>query len=391
MVTNVKTKLVNNTQDIIFRRIHGNRLIYNACWEDPRIDRQLLQLDRQSKVVMITSAGCNALDYLLDSPARIDSIDVNPRQNALLHLKLSLIRAGDFKQLFAMFGLGSHPDYEAIYAAVRPELPAYAQEFWDKKIYYFAPDNSKKSFYFHGTAGDVAWLFRHFLKTNKDIRRGLHKLLEAGSLSEQKEIYARLEAHLWNRFVCWSLKHPMLLAMVGVPRPQVQLIKRQYPGGVIGYIRDNFKQICTEISLRDNYFWRVYLTGSYTRTCCPNYLKKENFALLRDNLNHIHTYNTTLTEFLKCHPGPYSHFILLDHQDWLAWHDPRGLEQEWQYILNNSRPGSKILMRSAGPDVSFIPKIAKNSLRFSPKLTAPLHRQDRVGTYGSFHFAEVIV
>ncbi len=58
----------------------------------------------------------------------------------------------------------------------------------------------------------------------------------------------------------------------------------------------------------------------------------------------IHTYNTTISEFLKCHPGPYSHFILLDHQDWLAWHDPQALEQEWRLILANSRAGSKILM-----------------------------------------------
>lgn len=390
MVTaTVRTKLVNNTQDIIFRRIHGNRLIYNACWEDPEIDRQLMQLDESSNLVMITSAGCNVLDYLLDSPAQIHTIDVNHRQNALLHLKMSLVRAGSFDQFFTMFGLGSHRLYEAIYNTVRFQLPLYAQEFWDKKIRYFSRTNAKKSFYFHGTSGEVAWLFRNFLKTNKDIRRRLHDLLEAKSLAEQKEVYTQLEPRLWNKFVCWSLKHPMLLAMVGVPRPQIQLIKQQYPGGVIGYIRDNFKHICTEVPIQKNYFWRVYLTGAYTPTCCPNYLKKENFDLLRANLNRVHTYNTTLTEFLKCHPGPYSHFVLLDHQDWLAWHDREALDEEWQFILNNSQSGSKILMRSAGSNVNFVPEFAKQALRFFPEMTEALHQQDRVGTYGSLHFAEV--
>ena len=32
---------------------------------------------------MITSGGCNALDYLLDEPRRIYAVDMNPRQNAL--------------------------------------------------------------------------------------------------------------------------------------------------------------------------------------------------------------------------------------------------------------------------------------------------------------------
>ena len=39
---------------------------------------------------MLTSAGCNALDYLLDGPAEIHAVDVNFRQNALLELKAAV-------------------------------------------------------------------------------------------------------------------------------------------------------------------------------------------------------------------------------------------------------------------------------------------------------------
>ena len=46
---------------------------------------------------MITSAGCNALDYLLDEPRQVHAVDVNPKQNALLELKLSAIRNLDMK------------------------------------------------------------------------------------------------------------------------------------------------------------------------------------------------------------------------------------------------------------------------------------------------------
>jgi DNA-binding NarL/FixJ family response regulator len=56
---------------LVFHHVHGGQLIYNACWEDPRIDRELMRLNAKSRVVMITSAGCNALDYLLDGPAEI--------------------------------------------------------------------------------------------------------------------------------------------------------------------------------------------------------------------------------------------------------------------------------------------------------------------------------
>jgi S-adenosylmethionine-diacylglycerol 3-amino-3-carboxypropyl transferase len=79
----------------------------------------------------------------------------------------------------------------------------------------------------------------------------------------------------------------------------------------------------------------------------------------------------------------------LDHQDWLAWHDTDLLLEEWEEIFQNSRKGAKILLRSAGPDLRFLPEIVTARLRFFPELTQPLHQQDRVGTYGSLHLAEV--
>ena len=56
---------LHHFRDQFFKQIHTSNLVYNTCWEDPRCDRQLLQINEESKLCMITSAGCNALDYLL--------------------------------------------------------------------------------------------------------------------------------------------------------------------------------------------------------------------------------------------------------------------------------------------------------------------------------------
>lgn len=390
MVTNLGKKLAYNAHDMMFRMVHNRCLIYNICWEDPRIDRQILKLDKNSRIVVLTSAGCNALDYLLDAPAEIHAVDVNPRQNALLHLKLALIQRGNFEHLFAMFGNGGHDHFQQIYGTVRHYLPAYSQSFWDEKIPYFDSRRKKKSFYYYGTSGAFAWVLRRYLMRSEQKMQLCLDLLDATSLEEQREIYQQLEPVLWDRFSSWLLKQPMALAMLGVPRPQIRLIKEQYRGGVIGYVSDKLRHVLTEVLIEDNYFWRVYLTGSYTHHCCPNYLKEENFDQLRAHVGNVHTYNSTVSGFLHDHPGNYSHFVLLDHQDWLAWHNPQALHEEWQLVLANSQPGSKILMRSAGNDVNFIPASIRACLRFFPELTEPLHHQDRVGTYGSLHLAEVL-
>jgi S-adenosylmethionine-diacylglycerol 3-amino-3-carboxypropyl transferase len=389
MVKTLSKKLANDTHDLIFRMVHNRYLIYNVCWEDPRIDRQVLNLDRDSKVVVLTSAGCNTLDYLLDGPAEIHAVDVNPRQNALLHLKLALIEQGNFDDLFAMFGNGSHDRFRTIYDSLRQRLPEYAREFWDGRIQYFDSASKRRSFYYYGTSGIIAWILKRYLMRSEK-KSYLFDLLDAQSLDEQREIYQKVEPILWNRLSSWLVKQPMTMTMIGVPRPQIRLIKEQYDDGLLGYVSSRLRHVLTEVLIHDNYFWRVYLTGSYTADCCPNYLKAENFELLRAQSGNVRTHNSTVTDFLKEHPGSYSHFILLDHQDWLAWHNPDALREEWDLILQNSRPGTKVLMRSAAADVSFIPEVIRSCLQFFPELTERLHWQDRVGTYASMHFAEVL-
>jgi S-adenosylmethionine-diacylglycerol 3-amino-3-carboxypropyl transferase len=388
--TSRRSRLVRATHDAIFRRVHNSNLIYNAAWEDPRLDRQLMELDSSSQIVMITSAGCNTLDYLLDGPARIHSIDMNPRQNALLDLKRALIQHGTFKDLFEMFGVGSHVHHRELYHSIRQHLPDYAQMFWDKRISFFDPRSVKGSFYYHGTSGIAAWLLGKVLfKARPNIKNIALCLMDAKTLDEQRQAYSLLEPEIWNRLATWLVRQPSLMALLGVPLPQIRLIDSSYPGGLTAFVKDKLRHVLTEIPATDNYFWRAYITGSYTLNCCPNYLKPENFTQLRENQSRITSHNTTVSDFLIQNPAPYSHYVLLDHQDWLAWHNPEALLQEWQLILQNSRPGTKILMRSAALELDFIPDFVQSRVTFHPHLTEPLHQQDRVGTYGSFHFATI--
>jgi S-adenosylmethionine-diacylglycerol 3-amino-3-carboxypropyl transferase len=376
---------------MVFRHVHHSNLIYNTAWEDPRLDRELMQLTADSRVVMITSAGCNALDYLLDNPAEIHAVDMNYRQNALLELKQALIRQGNFEELFEMFGFGSHDEYAFVYDRVRSTLSEPAQKFWDKRINFFNPTSLKKSFYFHGTSGIAAYVMGNALfKLRPNVRNFATCLLDARSLEEQCGAYELFEREVWGPFSNWLLRQPTLMTLLGVPRPQIQLIQDSYPGGLTDYVKDKLRHVFTELPIADNYFWRVYMTGSYTLGCCPNYLKEGNLAALQSRVDRLKSYTTTLSGFLREYPGRYTHFVLLDHQDWLAAHDTEALHDEWELILANSAPGANILMRSAGLNLDFVPEAIHTRVRFFPERTEALHQLDRVGTYGSLHLAEVL-
>ena len=382
---------LDKAKDAIFNTVHRNNLIYNACWEDPRIDRELLNFGPGSKVVMITSAGCNALSYLLDSPESIDCVDMNPRQNALLELKKAFYRELDHETLFACLGKGAIADFKSLYnSSLRTSFNGSSREFWDKRWRVFDEKSKRKSFYFYGTSGTFAWLINKYLKRRKKYFNEIIELLDAPTLEKQLEIYNRVEHYIMHPLLRWFMKRQAVLSLLGVPRNQKEILESDFDHGLTGFIQTSLRRVFTELPIGENYFWRVYLTGQYTRECCPDYLLPENFDFYKKHEDRVRVHTNTITGFLRENPANYSHYILLDHQDWLAFHQPQELENEWREVLKNSVPGTQILFRSAGTNADFLPDFVKEVVKMRPDKTDKHHFYDRVGTYGSTHLAEVL-
>lgn len=385
-----------------FNLVHGHNLVYNTCWEDPRLDRVALRLGPSDTVLVITSAGCNALDYALQQPRHVYAVDVNPRQNALLELKLAGIRALSFEEFFALFGRGRLEEYPSVYRQrLRPLLSAPARDYWDRHGYYFSGEGWRQSFYFHGTAGMFARLINFYVDRVARVRDGINAILSAATVDEQREIYdRRLRRAFWNRMIRWMVGRDATLSLVGVPRPQRLQVERDYAGGIARFIEDCVETVFAALPLGDNYFWRVYLCGEYTPSCCPEYLKRENFELLRDGLaDRVSVHTESILEFLHRHEEPISRYVLLDHMDWLSAALRPVLEQEWQAIVRRAAPGARVIWRSGGLRVDYVDPIevqvgaarwrVGDLLTYHRELAAELHARDRVHTYGSFYIADL--
>lgn len=383
----------------VFKFVHGNNLVYNTCWEDPRLDRQALELTSHDRLLVITSAGCNALDYLLCGVGHVYAVDMNPRQNALLELKSSAIRNLDYDQFFQMFGHGRLPGAEAIYAAkLRQSLSSVSRKYWDRWIRFF--DDPKKTFYFRGTSGAFAHMIGSYVQKVARCRKEIIELLDTPNLEAQQTLYPKLKEKIWSKTLQFAMNRDTTLSMLGVPKAQRRQIDEQYPGGIVKFVEDSIDAVFSKIPLQDNYFWRVYITGSYTPNCCPEYLKPHNFEKLRDSgLDRLTIQTDSVEGFLRKHNGQISRFVLLDHMDWLSDHYFPLLESEWQAIINRAAPNTRILWRSGGLRTEFIDNVTvrRNGksvmlpelLTYQKDLANQLHQLDRVHTYGSFYIANL--
>jgi len=393
-----KPNLFDKLDQLVFNAIYSRNLVYNACWEDPAIDRQALALGPDDTMLVISSAGCNVLDYALLGPKQIHAVDANPRQIALLELKIAAIRALEYDDYFAIFGEGCHRDFKNLYEQkLRAQLSPFAQAWWDKHWNWFAGKHG--SFYFHGLSGIVARGVRAYFKLRPGLADAINALLDAKSLTEQQAIYdERVSPLLWNKTVNWVISRQFVMSLLGVPYPQRKLVEAQHAGGVSRFIRDAVEYVFRQLPLADNYFYRVYITGRYRRDCCPEYLKETGFNALKAGLvDRISLHTTTVTELLSSNPTPISRFVLLDHMDWMSSYYPDALVEEWNAILNRATPGARILLRSAQSKPAYLETIrvgpGQNRLReifkFSDELAGSLQAGDRVHTYAGFVIADV--
>lgn len=397
-ILNALATLGDRFDQRLFDAIYSRALVYNTCWEDPAVDRRALALGADDTLLVITSAGCNVLDYVLQGPRRIDAVDANPRQTALLELKIAGIRQLSHADFFEVFGRGRHRHFAELYRdSLRDDLSPFAREFWDKRTQWFS--DAGDGFYLHGLSGLVARGFRAYLRVRPQLKRMIDRLFETASVEDQRALYeAEIAPLLWSYWMNWTLSRQFTLSLLGVPHPQRREVQAQHRGGVAGFVRESIEYLAHHLPFRDNYFYAVYVRGAYDRERCPEYLKPDNFAALKGGLvDRIVPHTTTVTEFLRCHSGPLSRFVLLDHMDWMSSYDFPALVAEWEAILERARPGARILLRSAHARPRYLDELRlgarqrplRDIVNFQDALALRLSLQDRVHTYAGFHIADV--
>ena len=240
-----------------------------------------------------------------------------------------------------------------------------------------------------------------YLNRVAKVRPKINELLECTTLGQQQEVYDRyLREPIWSRPMRFAMRRDTVLSLLGVPRPQRHQIETQYTGGISQFVRDCLDAVFARLPIMDNYFWRVYMTGRYSPTCCPEYLTPENFQKLRAGLaDRVDIHTDSVEGFLTKDPRPITRFVLLDHMDWLSTRRLPLLAQEWQWIVRRAAPGTRILWRSAGLRTDFVdrtkievggrPREVGELLTYDLPLAEHLHPQCRVHTYGSFHIADL--
>jgi S-adenosylmethionine-diacylglycerol 3-amino-3-carboxypropyl transferase len=113
-----------------FYNVALDRIRYSLVWEDSTTLYTGLGIRPGDTVLVITSAGCNALNALLGNPRQVVAIDLNPVQNKLLALKRHVILHHEHEVLRGLMGLDGPVAVRSAWQQLERTLPVALQKYW---------------------------------------------------------------------------------------------------------------------------------------------------------------------------------------------------------------------------------------------------------------------
>lgn len=366
-------------------------MVYPQIWEDPRADMEALEITPQTRIMTIASGGCNVMSYLSANPARIYAVDLNATHIALLKLKIAAAQhLPNHATFYRFFGAANDRRNVALYNdLIAPHLDADTRAYWEgreltgrRRITRFA-----RNFYHFGLLG-------RFIATGHLAARVFgakpKRLLEARSIEEQREIFARDIGPAFSHPVLrWITSNRASLFGLGIPPVQYDALSGGGARTMADVLKERAERLATGFDLKDNYFaWQAFGRSYATQGegPCPPYLEKANFMAVKARANRVDVVHDNMIRFLSGEPAEsLDRYILLDAQDWM---DDAALNALWQQITRTARAGARVIFRTAGEESILPGRVADATLNqwtYDVAKSAEIHAKDRSAIYGGFH------
>jgi S-adenosylmethionine-diacylglycerol 3-amino-3-carboxypropyl transferase len=377
--------------------------VYNQIWEDPRVDAEALGLGPHSRLLTISSGGCNVLNYLVHRPEKITAVDLNANHMALTRLKLTAVKhLPDYEAFYNFFGFGQHRDNLANYRRyIRDQLDPQTRRFWETSDWPGKAIGPKRISYFKRGLYNQAKLGQFFRVVHgiaRAARRDPARLLSARSRADQERIFDEEFAALFeNRLVRWMGRQPVAVYSLGIPPSQHAVMLEESGGNgrkLFEMYKARVRRLACGFPLEDNYFtWQAFgrRYDHEHRRAIPDYLREENYETIREMADRVETHVASLGDFLRtAEPGSLNGFILLDSQDWMP---PAVIEDLWSQIARVGSNDSRVIFRTAGeksPVEEALAPETRSRFRYDEERSRSLYEQDRSAIYGMFHLYEKV-
>ena len=273
-------------------QVQLSKLLFGHSWEDPESDRAALRIRRGDTLLTITSGGCNTLTLLLEGPARVHAVDINPAQSHLLELKIAVMRRFELVDFRKFIGVDPTTERWAMFESVADDLSPSAAAYWRAHREIIEGGVVEGGRYERFLA-----LFRKGLRLVHG-RRHVRQLFECRSLDDQREFYDRV----WDS-VRWRALFRLTFNKWILARRGLSADYFRFDDGSTSFAQSFYRRArraLRELPIGENYFLSHYLLGRYTgESNTPAYLQPASYATIRQRLDRIRISTADATQWLS--------------------------------------------------------------------------------------------
>ena len=252
---------------------------YSNCWEDTNVLLKALDIKKGETGISVASAGDNTLAMLIKEPARIYAFDLNPTQLYCCELKMACFRCLSYKQMLTLLGV-CRGERLPLYSRVREALSDAARAYFDSH-----PDIIANGIIHCGKFEGFFKIFRERIIPLFSTRQIFRDFTAMDDPEKQREFY---DEHICNRrlraifAVYFGYK---VMGRLGRDASFYDHVDEKEGSG--NDIRSRFEFGISSTSNADNPYISYIVRGGYSQRALPLYLRRENFDIIRRNIDRI--------------------------------------------------------------------------------------------------------
>jgi S-adenosylmethionine-diacylglycerol 3-amino-3-carboxypropyl transferase len=266
---------------------------YANCWEDADVLIKGLEINPNDKVLSIGSAGDNSFSLLAQGPELVVAVDINPIQLNLIELKKAAFQALNHEEFLAFLGFIESKNRAELYGRVKIHLSDELAAIWDLRL-----PEIESGIIHAGKFEKYFNLFKRRILPLVHTRKRVNELFREKN-AEDQEIFFKKKWNNWRWRMLFKLFFSKFV-MGKFGRDPAFLKEVEVP--VSEFILEQSRKHLSSVNCQNNYFLHFIMKGDFGDRL-PHYARKENFDLIKENLERLVIFNGLAEDAFREYSG----------------------------------------------------------------------------------------
>ena len=275
---------------------------YANCWEDADVLLEGLQINENSAVMSIASAGDNCFSLLSKSPKKVVAVDISEVQLFLVELKRAVIRNFNHQDFLTFLGFKEGNNRIEQFNQIKTQLSEKCQYYWENNLAYI-----ENGVIHQGKFENYFQLFKNDVLPTVHNRDIVDELFLPKNAADQLTFHdEKWNTEEWKKMY----RHFFGVEMMGTHGRDPEFLKH-VKGSVPDLILAREVAHLSTPRCQRNYFLYYILNNSFHPDFLPHYAREENYEAIKNNLDKLVLHHGLLDSALQAHPN-CTHFNLSD-------------------------------------------------------------------------------